>query len=142
MSNTPSGWVGARHFAAQNLDGNDFVFRARREAVNTGQIDELDFASRSVANISQVMFDGHAGEVGDLLAEPSQAIEQRGFAGIRRSNDGNRAEAFFGRGRFRDRRGRRDRGQCHCYCTERERARTTMRLETSRRRATSMPSTR
>ena len=53
------------------------------------------------ASLADALFHGDAGEIGNFLAQASEAIEKRRFAGVRRSDDGHhvRARIFRKRGR-------------------------------------------
>ena len=99
----------AGHGAGQDIAGDLFVFRARVQAVDAGQIDQDHFAVVDAAmhfGFADALFDGDAGEVGYFLAQAGEAIEERRFAGVRRADDGDDmrcARSFARRRRFSNR---------------------------------------
>ena len=80
----------AGHGAGQNVAGHLFVFRARVQAVNAGQIDQHDVAIPVMhPGFADALFHGDARKIGHLLSKTCQAIEKRGLAGVRRTDDGD-----------------------------------------------------
>ena len=55
---------------------------------------------------AEVLLDGDAGEVGDLLAQAGEAVEEGGLAGVGRADDGDDARRRCARGGWRAREGR------------------------------------
>src|SRR4029077_12198174 len=78
----------AGHGAAQHVHGDAVLFRFWREAIYAGQVNEGNFLAVEIANVSEMMFDGDAGEVCYFLAKPCEAVEEGGLAGVRRTDDG------------------------------------------------------
>ena len=76
------GRAGAR--AVQNVVGDLLVFGARGETVDAGEIDDADGAAIGQFRDSGVLLHGDAGEVGHLLAQAGEAIEERRLAGVGR----------------------------------------------------------
>jgi hypothetical protein len=70
--------------AGEDIGGNAFVVGTGVEAVDAGEIDDKDIAALLRAGAADVVFDGNAGEVGDLLAEAGEPVEERCLAGVRR----------------------------------------------------------
>ena len=77
----------ARHLSSQHIDRYLFVFGFGSETVDAGQIDQRDFLAGGVADVSGVVLDGNAGKIADLLAQTGEPIEERGLAGIGRTNN-------------------------------------------------------
>ena len=68
--------------------GDTLVFGAGLHAVNAGQVHQGHFAAGVQLGFSHAMFDRHAGEVRDFLAEAGQTVEQSRFAGVGWSDNG------------------------------------------------------
>ena len=64
-----------RPFAGENVVGHLFVFRARRHAVDSRQVDDADCAAIRQLGYARTLFHGYAGEVGYLLAQARETIE-------------------------------------------------------------------
>ncbi len=139
--------LGAGHFAVQHIDCDFFIFRFRIETVDAGKIDQRNFLARVQTKASGVVLHGDAGEVPDLLAQSGQAIEERGFARVGRPDDG---DSLIDRRAHLHGLGLRtvpwNRHRKHSLLTRpllpHRKGRTAMQRERSRRRATSVPSTR
>lgn len=76
----------------QNVHGDAGVFRVGIEAVDAGEIDEDEVAASDAAEFAEVLLDGDAGVVGDLLAQTGEAVEERGFAGVGRADESDGAD--------------------------------------------------
>ena len=95
--------VGSRHVrepAEQDIDGHHLVGRPGRQAVGARQVDQNP-APPLVDHFPDRLFDGHPGVVANPLLNSGQGPEQGGFAGVRVSDQGNRAGAAIGGGRHR-----------------------------------------
>ena len=77
----------------QDVDGDASVFRIGIEAVDAGEIDEGEVGAADAVEAADALLDGDAGVVGDFLAEAGEAIEEGGFAGVRRTDEGDRVDA-------------------------------------------------
>ena len=77
----------AGHRALQHVARHLLVFRARIQAVYAGQIDQNHFAFLIHLGAADALFHGDAGKIGNLLAQAGEAVKERGFAGIRRTDD-------------------------------------------------------
>ncbi len=82
----------AGHFAAEHVDGDAGVFGVGRERVDAGQVDEGEVVAADAGHEAHALLDGDAGIVGDLLAQAGEAIEERGLAGVGRSDEDNGVE--------------------------------------------------
>ena len=80
----------AGHGAGQDVARHLFIFRPRVQAVDAGQIDQHYVAVLMWHfGFTDALFYRDAGKVRHLLAQPSEAIEERRFAGVRRADDGH-----------------------------------------------------
>src|ERR1039458_6792056 len=75
------------------------VFGARVEAVDAGEVHDADAASVGEFGDAGVLFHRNAGEIGYLLAQPGETVEQGGLTGVRRPHQRHgthrrRAEQF------------------------------------------------
>ena len=93
----------ARHPAHQDVVGDLLVLGARREAVDAGEVDDVELGRVLDLQLAEVLLDGDAGEVRDLLAEPGEAVEEGGLAGVGRADDRHDARPGRARGRARRR---------------------------------------
>ena len=91
----------AGHFAAEHVDGDAGVFRVGGERVDAGQVDEGEVFAADAGHEAHALLDGDAGEVGDLLAQAGEAVEEGGLAGVGRADEDNGPE---GSGRWAERR--------------------------------------
>ena len=96
-------------FPGQNIVGDLLVFGTRIEAIDAGQVDDVDGAAAGELREAGMLFHCDAGEVGDFLAHPGQAIKESGFAAVGRPDEGygfrgNREEAVVPRPGNRDKR--------------------------------------
>jgi len=69
------------------------------EAVDARQVDQVDLVVMRVAQTPHALLDGDAGIVGYLLPDSGEAVEQRRFAGVRRTDDGDGASLAHSRTR-------------------------------------------
>ena len=70
--------IGLRRIRALSLEHivrHLLVFRARREAVDAGQVDDGDLAAIGQLRHAGVLFHGDAGEIRHLLAQPGQLVK-------------------------------------------------------------------
>ena len=79
--------------AVQHVVGDLLVLRARRQAVDAGQIDDLQGAAVGKLHQARVLLDGDAGEIGHFLTQPGEAVEQGGLC---RSWEGRSAATALG----------------------------------------------
>ena len=79
-------WRSAAPPACEHIVGNLLVFRARTKTIHAGQIDDADFPPVGQLNHTCVLLYCDAREIGHLLPQTSEAIKERGLAGIRRAN--------------------------------------------------------
>ncbi len=85
------GQLGAGHAAVEHIHRDALILRLGIEAVNAGQVNQVDLVAALQTIAAGVVLHGDAGEVANLLAQSGQAVEERGFAGIGRTDDGDRA---------------------------------------------------
>ncbi len=80
----------AGHGASQDIASYLFVFRARVQAVDAGQIHQDHFVMvMRHACFADALFHRDAREVGHFLAQAGEAIEERRFARVGRADDGD-----------------------------------------------------
>ena len=84
----------AGHATSEDFDGDARVFRVSGERVDAGEIDEREVAAADGLHAAGVMLHGDAGIVGDLLAHAGEAVEEGGFAGVRRTDERDCADAW------------------------------------------------
>ena len=82
----------AGHLALEHVDGDARIFRVGSERVDAGKIDEREVVAAHAGHEAHALLDGDAGIVGDLLAQAGEPIEERGLAGVGRSDEDNGAE--------------------------------------------------
>ena len=78
----------------EHLDGNHFVARSGRKAIQTRQIDELEPPPR-MFHPADFLFDRHSRIVADVLMYPHQRAEERRLARVRIADQGNRQRRFL-----------------------------------------------
>jgi hypothetical protein len=81
------------HLAGEHVDGNAGIFGVSRERVDAGQIDQGEVAAADRLHAAGVVLHSDARVVGDLLAHAGEAIEEGGLAGVRRTDEGDGAQA-------------------------------------------------
>ena len=80
------------HFSVQDFPGNLLIFGKRFGRANPREIDQGNgFIARKLPD---VVFDCDARIVGRLLPQAREAIEERGFARVRLSDECHRPQAF------------------------------------------------
>ena len=85
------GQLRAGHAAVEHIHRDALILRLGIETVNAGQVNQVDLVAALQTIAAGMVLHGDAGEVADLLAQSRQAVEERGFAGIGRTDDGHRA---------------------------------------------------
>ena len=83
----------AGHLAGEDVDGDAGVLGVGGERVDAGQVDEGEVVAADGLHAAGVVLDGDAGVVGDLLAQAGEAVEEGGFAGVWRADEGDGAQA-------------------------------------------------
>ena len=83
---------------------NLLVFGARMQAIDAGEIDQEDFLLALELRLAHAVFNGNTGKISHLLAEAGKPVKERGFAGIRRPDNGHNNRPFSGRTGRLDRR--------------------------------------
>ena len=83
--------------AGEDVVRDLFVFGARNKAIDAGQIDQEDFLMALEFGLAHAVFDGDAREIGDLLAQAGEAVEEGRLAGVGRTDDGDDDGPFAGR---------------------------------------------
>src|SRR5438445_804649 len=102
--------VGAGNTRAEALEHvvrDLLVLRARGQAIESGEVDELSMLSVFELDAAGALLDGYAGEVGDFLVQAGEPVEERRFAGIGRADDGDDRVSGAFRRQCRCRRARR-----------------------------------
>ncbi len=97
--------------AVQHVPGHLLVERPCAEAVDPGQVDDLDLAPVGKLAGADPPLDGDARVVRDLLAEAGQAVEERRLPGVRRSDQGDERDVAVGGGTLKGGVGRRGYGR-------------------------------
>ena len=87
----------AGHAAAENFDGDAGVLGIGRERVDAGQVDEREVFAAHAGHGPHALLDGDARVVGDLLAEASELVKERGLAGVGRADEDDGLEGLVGR---------------------------------------------
>ena len=83
------GRIYTRHQTLQDVVRDALVFGAGFQAVDAGQIDDEDVSPALDLHAPYALLDRNAREVGYLLAQAGEAVEQGGFAGVRRTYQGH-----------------------------------------------------
>ena len=92
-----------RHPPHQDVVRHLLVLRARREAVDAREVDDVELGCVFDLQLAEVLLDRDAGKVGDLLAQTGQAVEEGRLAGVGGSDDRHDARTRIsrtGRGAF------------------------------------------
>ena len=77
----------ARHPPHQDVVRDLLVLRARREAVDAREVDDVELGRVLDLQLAEVLLDRDAGEVRDLLAQARETVEERRLAGVGRADD-------------------------------------------------------
>src|ERR1035437_3644453 len=83
---------GAGAGAVKHVVGHLLVFGARVEAVDAGEVHDADGAAIGEFGDSGVLLHRDTGEIGHLLAQSGETIEEGGLAGIGRPHQRHRAD--------------------------------------------------
>ena len=68
--------------AIEDVDGNSLIHRLRRQAVDSGQIEDLHRLSTAQRHATLETVHRHASVVADLLTQTGERVEKGGFSGI------------------------------------------------------------
>ena len=83
---------GAGHAAFEHVDRDACVFGVRGKTIDARKVDQGKVVAANTGHESKALFNGDAREVGHLLTQPGEAIEERGLAGVRWADQHDGAE--------------------------------------------------
>ena len=75
-------------FALQSCEGDTLIFRASGEAINAGQVNQLNRVAAGRGEMTAPGLNRRAGIIGDLGPAACEAVKERGLAGIGSADQG------------------------------------------------------